>query len=556
MAETDIEPPTAEAVADATATQSDFGPGHDAHGELPPYDESLLIRVKGRVKKPVKPDDTERNITIDKLNAEIKKHHDRMAEIKALEQSRRTRTANPEVVEHRRAKERLQGEWKAVLQQKMMIREDFQRAQTEKEVLRNELREIRNKIPRGTKLETIETDIQQLEFKLEHESLSGPEEKKAQQQLANLVAARPLSRQVAMLEEKLKIVEDRRASAKEKLDQCDAVLSTIKEQEQTEQIALDEYQRQREEANVDFPALQVEKQECWEVIQALKTKVVEVRDEFNKQYQEWQLQNKHYSIWLRHEKKAQYEERQKQREMREADRQADEEAAVGPTISEPFEAEIFTVDQLLTYLRKFLTTEEVAVKLEEKQIEVPQGLKAFKKKNEEDLSFFTSVQKGGKGSKGSKARAASQTVKASAAPPTESKRKLQHSLETLKTFMTLGIDVPQNTTEIATTIEKVEAKKEEYLEKRKRAKEAPSSSAKTQVLPANGNHVPDEEEEEEDKVEVDGDAEVDETEAGQENGVEDAAASEPAGASTKDVEISLSVDQLSTAVALKLVVCS
>jgi chromosome segregation ATPase len=325
MAETEIETTAAEAVADTTANQSDFGPGHDAHGELPPFDESYLICVKGRVKKPVKPDDTERNITIDKLSAEIKKHHDRIAEIKALELSRRTRAVNPEVVEHRRAKERLHGEWKAVLvscvihvesllcrltclfsqQQKMLIREDFQRAQTEKEVLRNELREIRSKIPRGTKLETIESDIQQLEFKLEHDSMSGPEEKKAQHQMANLIAARPLSRQVTMLEDKLKIVEERRASAKEKLDQCDAVLATIKEQEQAEQTALDEYQRQREEANVDFPALQVEKQECWEVVQALKAKSVEVRDEFSKQYQEWQLQNKHYSIWLRHEKKAQ-----------------------------------------------------------------------------------------------------------------------------------------------------------------------------------------------------------------------------------------------------------
>jgi hypothetical protein len=82
------------------------------------------------------------------------------------------------------------------------------------------------------------------------------------------------------------------------------------------------------------------------------------------------------------------------------------------------------------------------------------GLKAFKKKNEEDLSFFTSVQKGGKGNKGGKAGAAVQD-KASAVPSAESKRKLQHSLETLKAFMSLGIDVPQNATEIAATILKV-----------------------------------------------------------------------------------------------------
>jgi hypothetical protein len=93
--------------------------------------------------------------------------------------------------------------------------------------------------------------------------------------------------------------------------------------------------------------------------------------------------------------------------------------------------------------------------------------------------------------------------------------------------------------------EQVEAKREEYLEKRKRAKEAPStSSAKTQMLPANGNHVPDEEdaveeEDDEEKVEVEGDsgvanAEVDSAAVGQENGeVEEAADPTPARVSDK-----------------------
>ena len=36
--------------------------------------------------------------------------------------------------------------------------------------------------------------------------------------------------------------------------------------------------------------------------------------------------------------------------------------------------QIFTIDQLLTYLRKFLVTEETVVKAEAKAIEVPQGV--------------------------------------------------------------------------------------------------------------------------------------------------------------------------------------
>ena len=187
----------------------------------------------------------------------------------------------------------------------MQIREEFQRAQTEKEVLRNDLRQIRTNIPRGTKLDTLDADIQQLTFKMEHDSLSVSEEKKAQQQLSALGAAKPIAGQLASLEEKLKGVEERRASAKARLDQCDAVLSGIKEKEQGEVSALDAIHKQQEEANVDFPAMQVEKQECWEVIQALRAKMNEVRDEYNGKYQKWSVVNRNYQAWARHDKKAQ-----------------------------------------------------------------------------------------------------------------------------------------------------------------------------------------------------------------------------------------------------------
>lgn len=55
-------------------------------GPAPPsnetYDPSLLIMVKGKVKKPMKPDDTEKNCQIQKLQAEINKRSDRIKEIK------------------------------------------------------------------------------------------------------------------------------------------------------------------------------------------------------------------------------------------------------------------------------------------------------------------------------------------------------------------------------------------------------------------------------------------------------------------------------------------
>ncbi len=46
------------------------------------YDESLLIRVKGKVQQPKQPDHTESRLLIQKLQAEITKRGDRIKEIK------------------------------------------------------------------------------------------------------------------------------------------------------------------------------------------------------------------------------------------------------------------------------------------------------------------------------------------------------------------------------------------------------------------------------------------------------------------------------------------
>lgn len=78
------------------------------------------------------------------------------------------------------------------------------------------------------------------------------------------------------------------------------------------------------------------------------------------------------------------------------------------------------------------------------------GLRAFKKKNEEDLSFFTSVQKGGKG------KGARQQEKAAAAPTaSDPKKRVNHTIETLSSFMALNLDVPQTIAEMTSAVEKV-----------------------------------------------------------------------------------------------------
>lgn len=63
--------------------------GGASAGPAPPsneasYDPSLLIMVKGKAKKPLKPDDSEKNLQVQKLQAEINKYSDRIKQIKEL----------------------------------------------------------------------------------------------------------------------------------------------------------------------------------------------------------------------------------------------------------------------------------------------------------------------------------------------------------------------------------------------------------------------------------------------------------------------------------------
>ncbi len=143
-------------------------PRYDDNEPLPPYDDAKLLKgKKGNVLRPLRPDDVERNLQVEKLEAEMVKQQARMAEIKALQQTMRARGPNPEQAEHRRRKDELHTAWNTTLvrghrsngqitvislahlsitttcaqKQKMAIREEFNRSNIEREVLRSDLRE-------------------------------------------------------------------------------------------------------------------------------------------------------------------------------------------------------------------------------------------------------------------------------------------------------------------------------------------------------------------------------------------------------------------------------
>ena len=81
------------------------------------YDESLLIKVKGKVKKPERPDDTERNLQVGKLQEHIEKAMARINEIKQIIDSKNSgnRGASPEQQAIQAKMNELRTQWGVVL---------------------------------------------------------------------------------------------------------------------------------------------------------------------------------------------------------------------------------------------------------------------------------------------------------------------------------------------------------------------------------------------------------------------------------------------------------
>lgn len=91
MAETDVQPEVAPEEVPAQETTPKVEEDPEARYR---YDDSLLIKVKGRVKRPAKPDEAERSVVLGKLQAEITKQSDRIKEIKQIVEEKKAARGN------------------------------------------------------------------------------------------------------------------------------------------------------------------------------------------------------------------------------------------------------------------------------------------------------------------------------------------------------------------------------------------------------------------------------------------------------------------------------
>ncbi|EFJ43960.1 hypothetical protein VOLCADRAFT_121362 [Volvox carteri f. nagariensis] len=471
------------------------------------YDESLLIIVKGKVQQPKQPDHTESRLLIQKLQAEITKRGDRIKEIKTIEEQLRSNakgvsSGNKEIIS--KLKE-LRDQRATIIRQKAAIRDELNNCDAARDAVRAEMRSIRDK-NRNVNPDKIEQDIRDLEFKLAHESLPEAEEKRVQKLLQDLTAARPLAKKYAEYDSRLKESEVQRASIIARLKESDGVIAQFDAQIAANSAVLDDARTKADSHAADLPNLQarkypclclsmptgtfwllVEKKENYDIMVALRAKIDEIKKQNDAEYQDFIKRDRAYMGWKRDQNRKKYEERQKEREERERQRQDENKAILSDVAMEPYSNEIFTCDQMLTYLRSFTAVKE-EVKEEVKTVEVPAGLKPFKRQEVVD-EMFTGVPKRtpqGKGAKNAPAPAKP------AETPKPKVQKLNHTLDMLKVFLQLQVEPPTTTSAIPATIEAVEARKVEYKEKQEEAKRAPPPA---RVAPppaptpeANGSH--------------------------------------------------------------------
>jgi tRNA U55 pseudouridine synthase TruB len=185
--------------------------------------------------------------------------------------------------------------------QKQGIRDELQSVNKQREALRTELRSIRDK----TKInfDSMETKIEEIEFKLSHESLSVQDEQRLQQSLSQFTTARPLAKQIGGLQATLAELEEKRTGFTGRLQECDKILDGVTAKETVAKAELNELKTSEEGEMVDIPSLIVERKECYEIINAMRDAITEVRTEFDARYKHYITLDRNYNGFLYWERK-------------------------------------------------------------------------------------------------------------------------------------------------------------------------------------------------------------------------------------------------------------
>ena len=337
----------------------------------------------------------------------------------------------------------------------------------------------------GKSAEQIDAEMARIEDQLSHETMSLKEEKVLVEKIKQLNKMKDSARAMAAKQAQITGTDGSRKAMQEKAKAKDLEINANKAEQQKLKSEIDKIRgveaggnnkNKKENGksgnsgggdnfNKNVKALESERDGAYKQILKIRKEMDDLRDDFKKKNNEWLKREKVF----RAERDAEYASEKKASEERK--KQWERENA-----PEPFEAEISSCDQLVSFLQKFLPKSAPAEPTSssskngsaEDLIAKLSGLKMVNKRDKDEemddlLSMTGTLTK-------AKKNKVNAMKNAGPKPPKETD-KVNLSLDAYGMFGKVGISAPLIVGEVPRCVELLNEKKEEFLEKRKVKKE-------------------------------------------------------------------------------------
>eukprot|EP00887_Chlorella_sp_A99_P001217 scaffold14.g1217.t1 len=474
--------------------------------------EEQLVLPAERIKKPVRPDDSDVKKAIEALQATINKNKRRVEEIRELIEAKRSGrsrgSGEQQAIKNQLAEYRLK--FQALVTQKQGVRAQLDLLAKSRETARQNINSMKRaflacapltRTPRPlaadssssmkfTSVEQIDARIAELEGEIAHSSLSLNEEKNLLEQIKQLKKTRGSVGQLAAQMSQLTDASSSHDDLRETIKNIDEEINGVKRKEEELRAQLGELKAKEAEQGSDVPALIQQRDECREVCKAAYQKIQELRAEHDAEWDAYKRQNKLFRLQMEADRQRRQEQFLKER----AERDAVRAARLAENMPEPFDKEVTTCEQLAAYLSKFVVAEAAAKPEEKREVAALEGFKPLEKKATDDsdawlLGTGGKKGKGGKkGGKGGGGGGAAANGLPAAAPAAASQQRITHSIDIIESFQLLGLEVPTTAAKAAGLVPVVAEKKEHFLAKRQEVKDRGEGEAP--AAPAEGGEAP------------------------------------------------------------------
>ena len=436
------------------------------------------------------PKEDEVNAQLSQLNAQITAWDKRLAEIKsAIEKANAIRDGG-------------RSESKGIVEQLKAVRARIKAASSEREDIFQQLRELTQArqaqqknlqdLRRSLKFEDVgqvEQRVRELENQISHGQCANlAEEKRVMAEIKQLNATKSLITQYQSQRqnqtddsESKSSLEERRAEATKRLDEAK------KEAEKLEK----ELEKMREKQGKDAPnvnELWKEQKELYGKIKEHRATIRTVNGEFKEEVNKYRAFQKELYNYQRAKKRIEAEQRRAEWEKRrsEMDEPVDADApSDDPLIGHPWADEILQCQDLEKVLTLLLPKEAAAAPgaapAEVKAAPAEKGMFIGGKAADDDEDPFGAlvVKTKGKGKK--------QAAAAAAPKPTEGKKTLHLTMDTIANLGNIGCEIPKTTADLAAIIEAIKAKKKAFEgmteEDKKKHKSSKGASKSKDVKP-------------------------------------------------------------------------